>query len=173
MKLFLLLLLLTISTGHVYAQDSASYRRTSDTIRHQKDISLVTGLHFGKYIYAEVGLARTWVQSSRRGMGGSAAGISCEIQIGKDILVAPKLSYSIAGATATMAEVNVLYYTDFNNGTFVFRPAGGFGLPHIRLLYGYNVRFGNKRMTGISSNVVSIIALPFSFAKTEKIGTLQ
>jgi hypothetical protein len=169
MKLFSILLLLII-TGNVYAQDSIRPRhRVIDTVNStSKDISVVTGLHFGKYIYAEVGLARTWVHRARGLMAGTAAGIGAEVQVGKDILVAPKISYCMAGSTASMIELNALYYTDFKNGTFVFRPMAGFGMPHIRLLYGYNVRFGDKRMNGISSHMVSLIALPISFAKTEQ-----
>lgn len=164
------ILLSVIITGNLYGQDSIRPRHQFvDTVNStSKDISVVTGLHFGKYIYAEVGLARTWVHRARGLMAGTAAGIGAEVQVGKDILVASKISYCMAGSTASMFELNALYYTDFKNGTFVFRPMAGFGMPHIRLLYGYNVRFGDKRMNGISSHMVSLIALPISFAKTEQ-----
>ncbi|HEX2628423.1 MAG TPA: hypothetical protein VHM26_05420, partial [Chitinophagaceae bacterium] len=144
---------------NTYSQDTLS-RRHSDTTTTQKIIGLVAGLHFGKYIYGEVGIGRAFAQiNPRHGIFCSIIGVSSEIQIGEDIMIAPKISL-VAGSMGMMEGLNFLYYTDFSGrrGTFVFRPEAGFGVSVARLVYGYNIRFGDKRMAGIPSHMVSLMA---------------
>lgn len=164
MKLFAILLsLFFISNAH--AQDTL-HRRPYDTIYTSKSTAIGIGFHAGKYLYGEIGIGRSVLQYHSHGLAGWGISAGSEIQIGKDVLVAPKLSATFS-SMGVICGANALYYTDFKNGTFVFRPEIGFGIPAARLSYGYNMRFGNDEMTGISSNMVSVVVFPISLVTKE------
>lgn len=170
MKFFAILLSIFF-ISNVYAQDTLRRRHHSDTTTTEKRFALVTGFHAGKYLYGEIGLGRSVTQMNpSHGIFYWGASLGSEIQIGKDILFGPKLS--LTGGSMGMVEgINAIYYTDFKNGTFVLRPELGFGISSARLVWGYNLRFGDKqkrtRMAGINSHVVSIIVFPLPIVSKE------
>lgn len=169
---YLLILILSCFTTTIFAQDSLSRTPWQDTIRTHNDFSLMAGLHGGKYFYAELGVGKVVWHQARRGAGGYAVGLSSEVQIGRNALVAPKLSF-VFGSLVSIGGISALYYTNFKIGTFVLRPEMGIGVPHARLVYGYNFRFEDKRLRGIPSHMVSLIAFPLPIVSKKEIKPLH
>ena len=63
----------------------------------------------------------------------------------------------IAGGSSAFAlGLNMIYYTDFDNGSLVFRPEIGFGLDKFKLVYGYNANLTKNRLDRINKNLVGL-----------------
>jgi hypothetical protein len=53
--------------------------------------------------------------------------------------------------------INLIYYTDFNKGSLVFRPEYGFGIEQVRLVYGYNAKIINSKFNLINKQQAALL----------------
>lgn len=60
------------------------------------------------------------------------------------MMVAPKMCFTSGISFVSISYVNFLYYTDFTEGAFSYRPEIGFNIGHGHLYYGYNIPLSNK-----------------------------
>jgi hypothetical protein len=51
--------------------------------------------------------------------------------------------------------LNIIYYTDFDKASVVFRPEIGLGIEKAKLVYGYNWKF-NKPFDGINKHLAGL-----------------
>ena len=64
------------------------------------------------------------------------------MKIGKTPVIGPKIGAWVAGGSSAMVlGINMVYYTDFTNGTLCLRPEIGFGVNKVKVVYGYNIGF--------------------------------
>ncbi len=93
--------------------------------------------------------------------------ISTEVQLGKPLLYAPKISHSFMLVTGSMGIVlgaEYIYYTDLEKHNQVIRSQLGYVLPRytIELLYGYNITIDNKSpQLKYNTHNISLIFWPF------------
>lgn len=75
----------------------------------------------------------------------------------EETIIGPKFSlWSISFLGIISSGYNLIYYTDFKEGSFQFRPEIGLGYKGVKLSYGYNIPISNKHFGGISRNSISI-----------------
>jgi hypothetical protein len=125
---------------------------------------VVTGFTIGRYSkFVEVGVAKSQYKSMRHVSSSTNIFASVEMKIddvvsGKSeekFIIGPKIGVWAAGGCGAMAMgANMIYYTDFTDGTLVFRPEIGFGFTHVKIVYGYNVSL-TKRMNMVDRSVFS------------------
>jgi hypothetical protein len=99
--------------------------------------SALVGAHGRTRSSVEVGIMRAmWVDRHAYGVWGFSA--SAEWFPGPNML-APQLSTFIEMEGLLAIGLNVIYITDFNQGSFIVRPEVGVGVFIGRLVYGYNI----------------------------------
>lgn len=76
-----------------------------------------------------------------------------EIRIDAPRLIAPKIGAWLGGGMAIGC--NLLYYTDFKEGSLRLRPEMGIALPVFKLMYGVNIPLTNKKMESVGRQAVS------------------
>jgi hypothetical protein len=88
----------------------------------------------------------------------SAYFASTELKFGDKFIIGPKIGAWASGGLGAMAMgVNMIYYTDFNNASVVFRPEIGFGYQSFKLVYGYNAIVSKNKLDGINRHLGSVI----------------
>lgn len=157
MKLkFQLLLILTILffSAHGQLADTTKVRETVV----ERSIGLLTGVTFGKSTFFDIGVSR----NSNTAVGyhpfSSAFFASTELKFGDKFIIGPKIGAWAAGGAGGMAMgLNMIYYTDFDNASLVFRPEIGFGFESFKFVYGYNAILTSHKLAGVNRNLGSII----------------
>jgi hypothetical protein len=155
MKKIVLVFLLIIS--------NVSAQSTKDTVKTEKQLTLVTGINFWKNaLFAEIGIAK--YNNGRVGYHpfSSAYFFSTEVNLltGKNFIIAPKIGGWFAGGSGPFAiGTNLIYYTDLKNSNLYFRPEIGFGLMRIKVVYGYNARLTKVHLEGIPKSNIGIVYL--------------
>jgi hypothetical protein len=117
-----------------------------------KEFSLLTGLNQGAYSFADIGLAINEYGSFRHPFA-AAYFVSSEVKMGKDVIIGPKIGVWMGGGY--VVGLNLIYYTDFMKGSFVFRPEIGIGIQKAKLVYGYNWKW-KKSFNGIDEHIISL-----------------
>ena len=152
---FQLLLILTIIAFSSKAQ-------VTDTTKHKdiilkRSFCLLTGYSLGTYSYADIGFSKNSKTTIGYHPFSSAYFASTEIKLGDKLIIGPKIGGWIAGGSSAMViGLNMIYYTDFDNGSLVFRPEIGFGLENFKLVYGYNANLTKYRLDRINKNLVGL-----------------
>lgn len=132
--------------------DSIPYRRTE-----YKSIQLVTGVTFGRTRFVEIGVAKNTSGVSGHHPYSSTVFASTEMKFGDKFILGPKIGAWAGGGCGGMAMgLNKIYYTDFDNGTLMFRPEIGFGFSHFKFVYGYNLRLTKNKVPGLDYSVGSL-----------------
>ena len=152
------------------------YGQVTDTIdRHNRvytrSIQLLTGFTFGRSKFVEIGVAKNIRTLLGPHASSSTIFVSTEMKVGDKFIMGPKIGCWSAGGVGGIAMgANMIYYTDFDNGTLVFRPEIGFGLNCCKFVYGYNVRLTKNILEGINYSVGSIfIGIPVKKLKDKVI----
>jgi hypothetical protein len=152
MRKFLFCVILHLSTVAVYCQikDFVPFAKI-------KEYCLQVGLGYGKSPVIDCGFSLyNYTVSKRHRYFWAPFSISTEVQLDKDRLIAFKTgSWAGGGATHLAIGMDWIYYTDFTEGSIVFRPQAGFVFRHIKLTYGYNARVTNTSFDKVARNVVN------------------
>ncbi len=120
-------------------------------------LGIMAGYSLGKYSYGELGVAMISNSLVGHHPFSTVKFISTEFRIGQDFIVGPKIGvWASGGSSAATIGINAIYYTDFNDGAFVFRPEVGIGLSGFKLVYGYNWNLTNKDFRGINTHFAGI-----------------
>jgi len=147
-----ILSVLTLSAHSQVADTSDLYKMVI-----RKSIQLVTGFTFGKSRFVEIGIAKNSYTTVGHHPFSSTIFASTDMKFGEKFILGPKIGCWAGGGAGGMAMgANMIYYTDFNNGTLVFRPDIGFGFGHFKFVYGYNFRLTKNNLAEIDYSVGSI-----------------
>jgi hypothetical protein len=152
---FQLLYILTIISFSSQAQ-------VADTTKHKdiifkRSFCLLTGYSLGTYSYADIGFAKLSSTTLGHHPFSSAYFASTEIKLSDKFIVGQKIGVWAAGGSGAMAiGLNMIYYTDFDDGTLVFRPEIGFGLDKFKLVYGYNANLTKNRLDRMNKHLVGL-----------------
>ena len=125
--------LFNVLAGHCQSADTTLPAWT--TVKYKRDFSLLVGYNQGKHAFAEIGLAINQYGTNRHPFSFDYF-ISNEIKLNKEVIIGPKIGVWIAGGFGI--GLNLIYYTDFDKSSLVFRPEIGIGLDKAKLVYGYN-----------------------------------
>jgi hypothetical protein len=140
----------------------SSIAQVTDTTKHKdiivkRTLCLLTGYSLGAYSYADIGFSKNSTTAIGYHPFSSAYFASTEIKLGNKLIIGPKIGGWIAGGSSAMAiGLNMIYYTDFDNSSLVFRPEIGFGLEKFKLIYGYNANLTNYRLDRINKHLVGL-----------------
>lgn len=156
MKALSFLMLFTLTSWNSYSQtDSLNSPSTQplDTIYNyhfQRHVSLVTGIHYHKYLFAEAGIA-----IKDNGVNDShpftrILSLLNEISFIDQMVVGPKLGIWLSGGFGM--GLNIIYYSNFKQGTLRFRPEIGLGFDLFRMFYGYNLALTNREANFINKH---------------------
>ncbi|HLP96058.1 MAG TPA: hypothetical protein VK168_18575 [Saprospiraceae bacterium] len=138
-------------------------------IDQKQYISILTGYHYRKSHFAELGIAVNRYGRKGRHPIGWAYFVSSEIKIDKQPIIGPKVGAWMAGGQSIMAlDINLIYYTDFEQSSLRLRPEIGIGFGRFKVFYGYNIPLSNRHFEGINRNVFGL-ALLFGVKQTKHI----
>ncbi len=129
-------------TGHSQNLDTVSHSWATKT--YKKDVSILAGYNQGKYGFADIGLAINYYGTNRHPFSLDYF-VSSEIKLDNDVIIGPKIGVWLSGGVAI--GLNLIYYTDFDKSSVVFRPEFGFGIDKVKLVYGYNWGWTNSLNT--------------------------
>jgi hypothetical protein len=147
--LIVLILLIACLTGQSQTPDTSSYLYAYSK---KKDFSLLIGYNQGNFGFADVGLAVNMYGTNRHPFSVNYF-ISNEIKVSDKTVIGPKIGAWVAGGFAM--GLNLIYYTDFERASIVFRPEIGIGIEKAKLVYGYNAKF-NSSFEGINRHLVGL-----------------
>ena len=139
-----------------------SKAQVTDTTKHKdvilkRSFCLLTGFSLGTYSYADIGVSKNSNTTIGYHPFSSAYFASTEIKLSDKVIIGPKIGGWIAGGSSAMViGLNMIYYTDFDNGSLVFRPEIGFGVKNFKLVYGYNANLTRNRLDRINKNLVGL-----------------
>jgi len=133
-----------------------------DTSKHYlivetKELSLLTALNVGKYTSGEIGIGINEFGQSGPQLNGLCYYFSNEIKLGDKFLMGPKIGIHLIGGLAL--GISLIYYTNLDSSSLVFRPDIGIGYQRFKMAYGYNVKISNKDFQGISTHLFTIMYL--------------
>jgi hypothetical protein len=84
--------------------------------------------------------------------------IGSEIRLGgSDFIIGPKLGLYFGIGLGI--GLNAIYYTNFEEGSLVFRPEIGTTVVGLKIFYGYNWKLTNTNFKGINSHQLGIAFL--------------
>ncbi|MBL7807729.1 MAG: hypothetical protein JNN28_07945 [Saprospiraceae bacterium] len=132
-------------------------------------ISILTGYHYRKSHFAELGIAVNRYGRKGRHPVAWAYFVSSEVKLDKQPIIGPKIGAWAAGGQSIMAlGINLIYYTDFEQSSLRLRPEIGIGLGRFKVFYGYNIPITNRDFEGINRNVFGMAVL-FGVKQTKHI----
>ncbi|OQP66506.1 hypothetical protein A3860_13555 [Niastella vici] len=147
--------ILTVLTLSAHSQETDTFDLHKTVIK--KSIQLVTGFTFGRSKYVEIGIAKNSYAIVGHHPSSNTIFASTEMKFGQKFIIGPKIGCWAGGGVAGMAMgASMIYYTDFDDGTLVFRPDIGFGFAHFKFVYGYNFRLTKNKLAEIDYSVGSI-----------------
>jgi hypothetical protein len=151
-----LLLFLIILSCSLYGQGTDTTRTREVVVN--RSISLLTGFSFGKNPFAELGLSKNSNTVVGHHPFSSAYFASTELKLRDRFILGPKIGAWAAGGVGGIAiGLNMIYYTDFDNASLVFRPEIGFGFQNFKFVYGYNAILTNHKLDGINKHLGSVV----------------
>jgi hypothetical protein len=156
MKQLRLLPLLTILFFSAQGQvtDTAKARE----IIVKRSVRLLTGVTFGKNIFFDIGVSKNSKTVVGHHPFSSAYFASTELKFGDKFIIGPKIGAWAAGGVGGISMgLNMIYYTDFHNGSLTFRPEIGIGFQNFKLVYGYNAILTRDKLDGINRNLGSVV----------------
>ncbi len=151
-----LLLLLTIFyfSAHGQVTDTTKARE----IIVKRSVGLLTGVTFGKNTFFDIGVSKNSNTVVGHHPFSSAYFASTELKFGDKFILGPKIGAWAAGGVSGMAlGLNMIYYTDFDNASLVFRPEIGFGFQRFKIVYGYNAILTRHKLEEVNRNLGSVI----------------
>jgi hypothetical protein len=151
-----LLSVLTILFFSAHGQETDSIKTREIII--ERSVGLLTGVAFGKNTFIDIGISKNSNTVVGHHPFSSAYFASTELKFDNKFIIAPKIGAWAAGGVGGIAMgLNMIYYTDFENGSLAFRPEIGFGFQNFKFVYGYNAILTRHKLDGINRNLGSII----------------
>jgi hypothetical protein len=150
--LFLLLSLLVLTTTQgqkVNYSDSTTTRDTCNNV----GLSLLAGYNQGYYGFAELGLAFNTFSFCEYSTSG-AAFVSMEVKLNDPKTIGPKIGVWMSSMGLALG-LNLIYYTNADKSSLVFRPELGIGAGRAKIVYGYNARL-TKSLDAINSHQLGV-----------------
>ncbi len=120
----------------------------------KKELVAVVGYHGARKHFFEAGIGFHTHGRMGHHPAAHAAYVGCEVLADRSLVIAPKVAVWACGGNAFA--MNLLYYTDLNEGTFVFRPEIGVGLSRYKITYGYNCRLVNKSFNQLNRHSITL-----------------
>jgi hypothetical protein len=114
-------------------------------------------LNVGKYTTGELGIGINQFGQVGPRLSGVCYYLGSEIKIGNDFLLGPKIGVHFIGGLAF--GFSLIYFTNLDSGSLVFRPDIGIGYQKFKMAYGYNAKISNTHFQGISTHLFTIIYL--------------
>ncbi len=132
--------------------------QSPDTLNQpQSQFSLLTSVGYSRSFFVETGLALNSFRLTGSHLFGANFYLSNEVYFRNNIIVAPKVGAWISGGSSgIILGVSLLFYSDFHDGAFVFRPEIGIGNGAMKMAYGYNDKFTNTIFENVSKNVFQL-----------------
>jgi hypothetical protein len=117
--------------------------------------SILLGYNLGHSSYGELGFA---LHSTFHHMLFVTKFIGSEIRMGgSDFIIGPKLGVYFGMGLGI--GLNAIYYTNFEEGSLVFRPEIGTTVLGLKIFYGYNWKLTHTDFKGINSHQLGIAFL--------------
>jgi hypothetical protein len=165
---FLILFGINTSKGQSVPDTTASVRRYGFYL--EKHVSLLLGYDFWHNHYGEIGFAYNAFGNTGPEPVGWCYFASAEVRIGNKLLAGPKIGAWFGGGAAGLAlGVNLIYYTDFRDGSLRVRPEVGFGVDIWKVVYGYNIPLTHSDFEGVNRSTIGIALL----IGVKKTGTVE
>jgi hypothetical protein len=124
----------------------------------KRSVGLLTGITFGKNTFIDIGISKNSNTVVGHHPFSSAYFASTELKFGDKFIIGPKIGAWAAGGVSGMAiGLNMIYYTDFDNASLVFRPEIGFAFQSFKIVYGYNAILTRHKLEGVNRNLGSVI----------------
>lgn len=154
---FQLLSILTFFSFYAFGQAVDTTKQQQEIIL-ERSLGLLTGVSFGKQTFVEIGLSKNSNTVVGHHPFSSTVFASTELKFGDKFILGPKIGAWAAGGVGAIAMgLNIIYYTNFDNSTLVFRPEIGLGFKTFKLVYGYNANLTKNRIDGINKNLASVV----------------
>ena len=142
----------------VFAQNDQFVISSADSITNEGKMfnAIIIGGGFNESGIAEIGFGRAMFRPTKYLLGENRKYLQEEYMVGQlyvssefvfypnKMLIAPKIGMNMGISFVNFSYSNFLYYTDFKEGAFSYRPEIGVSLWGGRLYYGYNIPISNK-----------------------------
>lgn len=163
---FLLFLLLGFSQSFAQIdsleiKDFERKRSSADSLRidhphtYFNRPAILFGYNVGHNSYGEFGFA---LHSTYHHMLFVTKFIGSEFRLGgSDFIVGPKLGLYFGMGLGI--GLNAIYFTNFEKGSFVFRPEVGTTILGMKIFYGYNWKLTNRDFKGINAHQLGVAFL--------------
>jgi hypothetical protein len=168
--------ILVINISFAYASfaqltNDSTGNRQRYLIEQTSYLSLLVGFNFWKENYGELGIAYNKYGTLGHHPMATAVFFSNEFKIdATKTVIGPKIGVWAAGGSGIIAMgLNLIYYTDFDEGTLRFRPEIGMGVNGFKVVYGYNIAVNSKSSILINDHNIGIVGL----FKWKKLKTIQ
>ena len=124
----------------------------------KRSVGLLTGVTFSKNTFIEIGISKNSNMVVGHHPFTSAYFASTELKFGDKFIIGPKIGAWAAGGVGGIAMgLNMIYYTDFDNASLVFRPEIGFAFQSFKFVYGYNAILTSHKLDGINRSLGSVV----------------
>jgi hypothetical protein len=151
-----LLPILTILFFSAHGQEADTTKVREVIVK--RSVGLLTGVTFGKNTFFDIGISMNSNTVVGHHPFSSAYFASTELKFSDKFIIGPKIGAWVAGGVGGIATgLNMIYYTDFDNGSLVFRPEVGFGFQSFKLVYGYNAILTKHKLDGVNRSLGSIV----------------
>ncbi len=125
----------------------------------QEHICLLTGFHYNRYSYADIGLAYNYFNMVRGEPRSAALFAGTEWKPDAPLIWGPKLGWWYAGTGALCFGNDLIYYTNGRQARWCWRPQVGFGVHRYKLVYGYNIVLAGRNPLPINRHCFSLVLL--------------
>jgi len=137
-----------------------SYSQTGDTANvksPKKNLCLLTGINYGKQVFIDLGISVNSYRTAGYHFIATGYFFASEFHFIDKPIIGPKIGAWAAGGMDPIAiGINIIYYTDFDESSLVFRPEIGIGFDRIKVTYGYNAQLTNTSFDRISKSMVGL-----------------
>lgn len=127
-------------------------------LQAQSSLCLTGGANIGRHGFAELGLAKRTIGEERHYSVGVTT-YTVELKPDRRFIIGPKLGIWGFAMSNLGFGLNLIYYTDFDKGSLVFRPEAGAAFEFGKLIYGYNSSIVNKNFPGVNKHQVAVMFL--------------
>jgi hypothetical protein len=117
----------------------------------------MTGVSYSKHTFVDLGISV--IKSGIVGHHPIATAyfFASEFHFVNKPIVGPKVGVWAAGGVAPLAMgLNIIYYSDFDQSSLVFRPEIGIGFDRLKITYGYNAKLTNTSFDRIPKNIFGL-----------------
>jgi hypothetical protein len=153
MKKLILFVLISFLSHALYSQANYSIQKSL----FEKNLCLLTGVNYNKHTFVDIGISVNTSGVAGHHPIATAYFFAGEFHFVKKPIAGFKAGAWAAGGVAPLAiGLNIIYYSDFDQGSLMFRPEIGLGFDRVKITYGYNARLTNSSFDRISKNTFGL-----------------